>query len=47
MKGLVLGYFRPTLLTFPVGGNRSTRRKPSTFGGALRNSFRISIVNPT
>ena len=25
----------PTLSTFPVGGNRSTRRKPTTFGRAL------------
>ena len=25
----------PTLSTFPVGGNQSTRRKPTTFGRAL------------
>ena len=29
----------PTLSTFPVGGNRSTRRKPTTFGRALTILF--------
>ena len=29
----------PTLSTFPVGGNRSTRRKPTTFGRALTLLF--------
>ena len=29
----------PTLSTFPVGGNRSTRRKPTTFGRALTMLF--------
>ena len=29
----------PTLSTFPVGGNRSTRRKPMTFGRALTLLF--------
>ena len=28
-------YYLATLSTFPVGGNRSTRRKPTTFGRAL------------
>ena len=28
-----------TLSTFPVGGNRSTRRKPTTFGRALTLLF--------
>ena len=29
----------PTLSTFPVGGNRSTQRKPTTFGRALTILF--------
>ena len=29
----------PTLSTFPVGGNRSTQRKPTTFGRALTLLF--------
>ena len=29
----------PTLSTFPVGGNRSTRRKPTTFGRAFTILF--------
>ena len=29
----------PTLSTFPVGGNRSIRRKPTTFGRALTLLF--------
>ena len=29
-------------VNFPVGGNRSARRKPTTFGRVLTNSFRIS-----
>ena len=29
----------PTQSTFPVGGNRSTRRKPTTFGRALTILF--------
>ena len=29
----------PTLSNFPVGGNRSTRRKPTTFGRALTLLF--------
>ena len=29
-------------VNFPVGGNRSTRRKPTTFGRALTNSFHMS-----
>ena len=32
----------PVLSTFPVGGNRSTRRKPTTFGRALTDSFHAS-----
>jgi hypothetical protein len=28
-------FTKPTLSTFPVGGNPSTRRKPTTFGRAL------------
>ena len=28
-------HYLPTLSTFPVGGNRSTRRKPTTFRRAL------------
>ena len=31
--------FYPTLSTFPVGGNRRTRRKPTTFGRALTILF--------
>ena len=31
--------YLPTLSTFPVGGNRSTRRKPTTFGRALTILF--------
>ena len=33
---------KSTLSTFPVGGSRSTRRKPTTFGRALTVSFHIS-----
>jgi hypothetical protein len=29
-------------VNFPVGGNRSTRRKPTTFGRALTDSFHMS-----
>ena len=32
-------YYLPTLSTFPVGGNRSTRRKPTTFSRALTILF--------
>jgi hypothetical protein len=32
----------PCMLTFPVGGNRSTRKKPTTFGRALTDSFHTS-----
>jgi hypothetical protein len=32
----------PTLPIFPAGGNRSTRRKPTTFGRALTDSFHTS-----
>ena len=34
---------QPTLSTFQVGGNRSTRRKPTTFGRALTNSSHPTI----
>ena len=34
----------PTQSTFPVGGNRSGRRKPTTFGGALTYSFHMSVM---
>jgi hypothetical protein len=34
--------YKPTLSTFRVGGNRSTRRKPTTFGRALTDSFHMS-----
>ncbi len=40
-----LGLTQPTLSIFPVGGNRSTRRKPTTFGRALTNSFHITIIS--
>ena len=33
----------PTLSTIPVGGNRSTRRKPTTFGRALTLLFSHEI----
>ena len=36
----------PTLSTFQVGGNRSTRRKPTTFGRALTNSSHMSVASP-
>ncbi len=29
-------------VNFPVGGNRSARRKPTTFGRALTNSFHMN-----
>ena len=32
-------YYLTPLSTFPVGGNRSTRRKPTTFGRALTILF--------
>ena len=32
----------PKVATAPVGGNRSARRKPTTFGRVLTNSFRMS-----
>ena len=32
-------YYLTHLSTFPVGGNRSTRRKPTTFGRALTILF--------
>jgi hypothetical protein len=39
------------LSTFPVGGNRSTRRKPTTFGRALTDSIfsheSVAKVKPT
>ncbi len=31
-------------VNFPVGGNRSARRKPTTFGRVLTDSFRMSRV---
>ena len=37
---------QPTLSTFQVGGNRSTRRKPTTFGRALTNSSHMSVASP-
>ncbi len=30
-------------VNFPVGGNRSARRKPTTFGRALTNSFHTKV----
>ena len=42
-QGSVRG--QPTLSTFPVGGNRSTQRKPTTFGRALTESFHISLMS--
>ena len=47
MKGSVRGIIsRPTLSTLPVGGNRSTtRRKPTTFGRALTDSFHVSVMH--
>ena len=41
-----LGYSQPSMSTFPVGGNQSTQRKPTNFGGALRDSFHISVMSP-
>ena len=35
---------QPTLSTFQVGGNRSTRRKPTTFGRT--NSSHMSVASP-
>ena len=35
------------LSTFQIGGNRSIRRKPTTFGGALTNSSHIPRFDPT
>ena len=32
-------FILPTLSTFPVGGNRSARRKPTTFGRTLADLF--------
>ena len=37
---------QPTLSKFQVGGNRSTRRKPTTFGRALTNSSHMSVASP-
>ena len=34
----------PTLSTFPVGGNRSTRRKPTSFGRALTLTLALPIL---
>ena len=34
-----------TLWRFPVGGNQSTWRKPTTFGRALTNSFHIIVMS--
>ena len=36
-----------TLSTFPMGGNRRTRRKPTTFGRALTNSSHVRYRNRT
>jgi hypothetical protein len=35
---------QPSLSTFPVWGNRSTRRKPTTFGRALTDSSHESVA---
>ena len=37
---------QPTLSTFQVGGNRSTQRKPTTFGRALTNSSHMNVASP-
>ena len=38
-------YFRakPTLSTSPLGGNQSTRRKPTTFGRALSDCYKYHV----
>ena len=49
-KGWLSIYFdpQPTLSTFQVGGNRSTRRKPTTFGRALTYSnSHMSVASPS
>ncbi len=33
----------PPLSTFPVGGNQSNPRKPTTFGRASTDSFHMSL----
>ena len=47
-KGWPSIYLDPqsTLSTFQVGGNRSTRRKPTTFGRTLTNSSHMSVASP-
>jgi hypothetical protein len=43
VEGSVRGLTQLTLSTFPVGGHR---RKPTTFGRALTNSFHKSAISP-
>jgi hypothetical protein len=46
-KGQLGANPKPTLSTFPVGGNRSTRERPETFGrykSVVRNGPTISEV---
>jgi hypothetical protein len=45
LEGSVWSLSQPTLSTFPVGGNRSARRKPTTFGRALTDSFDMSVMS--
>ena len=40
------GGVQPALSTFQVGGNRSTWRKPTTFGRALTNFSHMSVASP-
>ncbi len=50
MEGSARGESQPTLSTSPVGGDQSTRRKPTTFQKALTDSFHecraVSNDNP-
>jgi hypothetical protein len=46
VEGSVWGLSQPTLSTFPVGGNRSTRRKSTSFGRTLTDSFHTSCTSP-
>ncbi len=40
----VICYMLYVICYIPVGGNRSARRKPTTFGRVLTNSFQMSAT---